>query len=92
MSNLQNDFTVPGTSVSRQRSATIVGGLRMEAGCWTKIASTSFCMPTDLQTVISVVCASVQPKTTPPCVSAGYLAAPTDSSFGDVCNYIAIGF
>lgn len=92
MSNLTTDFTVPGTSVSRQRGAMIVdGGLRMECGCWTKTASTtSICMPTDMNYVAGLICGSAVP-TSIPCVSSGHIVATADVSVGVVVNYVAFG-
>jgi hypothetical protein len=91
MSNLQTEFTVPGTSVSRQRGGVLPhGGMKIECGCWTKTASTSFCMPTDLQYVVSVECGSGKVNTIP-CVSAGYIAAEVDATF-IIENYVAFGW
>ena len=92
MSNLQRDFTAPGTSVSRQRAAIMPqGGLKIEAGCWTKIASTSICVPTDLQYCAAIMCGSCTPNT-PPEITAGYIGALSDGSAGDVLNYVAFGW
>ena len=66
------------------------GGMKIECGCWTKTASTSFCMPTDFNYVTSVICGSGG-LTTVPCVSAGYIAAEVDATF-IIQNYVATGW
>ena len=90
MSTLQADFSVPGTSVSRQRGATVVsGGVRMECGCWTKMTGTSFCAPSDMNYVYGVMCGSSS-LTAVPEISSGYIVCAADTSF-IVANYVAFG-
>ena len=72
------------------RAATIPGGMRIEAGCWTQTADASLHIPTGLTEVFCVVCGS-EGLADVPCVSDGFLSGALVTG-GKVVNYIAVGF
>jgi hypothetical protein len=72
------------------------GGFKVQAGCITYLASTSFCAPTTFQSVKSLVVSSGDGSCSPtevPCISNGFIAATIlNTASAKVLNYVAFGF
>lgn len=79
-------------STHYQRSATIPGGLRFEAGCYTACGDATLYIPTQLTAVVCIVCNS-QVMTDVPCISSGYIKGTlSDDANGKIINYVAVGW
>jgi len=79
-----------------QRAGSIPnGGLRIEAGCWTKSDVSNFVVPTQFNQVVSVIIndGTVRILDVPAVTSAGSICAtPSGTCIGEIINYVAFGY
>ena len=70
------------------------GGLRIEAGCWTKADATDLLIPTQFTEVVSLVVndGTVRVIDVPDITSSKIFASMSGTPVGTVVNYVAYGF
>jgi hypothetical protein len=84
-------------STSFMRAASLNGGLRLEAGCWTQLTDTSLNIPTQLTRIVSFVSDSgdysCNLETIPDISTGGNIKGTLkNTGSGATINYIAVGW